>query len=118
MTRDAEMPASQYVGIVLRGIRAETDLTGVRALLGQATTRDQQLRGPGEPAPTCARSSRQTLAGLVAGAEPGSDHQLAFARAYSRRCLLRRRRGPAGRLAGRHATCRPGWWSTPTCAGR
>ncbi len=81
MTRDAEMPASQYVGMVLRGVRAETDLTGVRALLGQATSAINSYAAPENRADLRAQYE-QTLTELVAGAEAGSDHQLAFARAY------------------------------------
>ncbi|GAA1558420.1 aminopeptidase N [Kribbella hippodromi] len=82
MTRDAEMPASQYVGIVLRGIRAETDLTGVRALLAQAGTAINQYAAP-QNRPALRAQFEEALAGLVADAEAGSDHQLAYVRAYS-----------------------------------
>ena len=82
MTRDAEMPASQYVGIVLRGIRAETDLTGVRSLLGQATSAINLYAAPANRS-TLRAQFEETLAELLVDAEPGSDHQLAFARAYS-----------------------------------
>ncbi|MGC4943413.1 aminopeptidase N [Kribbella sp. DT2] len=81
MTRDAEMPASQYVGIVLKGIRAETDLTGVRSLLGQATTAINNYAVPENRAALRAQYE-EALADLLAGAAAGSDHQLAFARAY------------------------------------
>ncbi|MEV0803864.1 aminopeptidase N [Kribbella sp. NPDC050281] len=82
MTRDAEMPASQYVGIVLRGIRAETDLTGVRSLLSQATSAINLYAAPANR-PALRTQFEETLASLLADAEAGSDHQLAFARAYS-----------------------------------
>ncbi|TCC50772.1 aminopeptidase N [Kribbella capetownensis] len=82
MTRDAEMPASQYVGIVLRGIRAETDLTGVRSLLSQATSAINLYAAPANR-PALRTQFEETLASLLADAESGSDHQLAFARAYS-----------------------------------
>ncbi|GAB3829828.1 aminopeptidase N [Kribbella italica] len=81
MTRDAEMPASQYVGIVLKGIRAETDLTGVRSLLGQATTAINNYAVPENRAALRAQYE-EALAELLADAAAGSDHQLAFARAY------------------------------------
>ncbi|GAB2576668.1 aminopeptidase N [Kribbella endophytica] len=81
MTRDAEMPASQYVGIVLKGIRAETDLTGVRSLLGQATTAINNYAVPENRAALRAQYE-EALAELLADAGAGSDHQLAFARAY------------------------------------
>jgi aminopeptidase N len=76
------MPASQYVGIVLRGIRAETDLTGVRSLLGQASTAINLYAAPANR-PALRARFEEAVAGLLADAEPGSDHQLAFARAYS-----------------------------------
>ena len=82
MTRDAEMPASQYVGIVLKGIRAETrpDRGPDPARAGDhARSPAMRLRSTG---PDCARSTSRALAELLDGAEPGSDHQLAFARAY------------------------------------
>ncbi|MFF0346053.1 aminopeptidase N [Kribbella sp. NPDC004875] len=82
MTRDAEMPTSQYVDIVLRGIRAETDLTGVRSLLAQASTAINQYAAP-QNRPALRARFEEALAGLVAEAQPGSDHQLAFVRAYS-----------------------------------
>jgi aminopeptidase N len=82
MTRDAEMPASQYVGIVLRGIKAETDLTAVRSLLSQATSAINLYAAP-ENRPALRAQFEEALAKLLADAEPGSDHQLAFARAYS-----------------------------------
>jgi aminopeptidase N len=81
MTRDAEMPASDYVALVLRGIRAESDLTGVRALLAQASTAINIYAAPTNR-PRLRETFEAGLAELVDGAEPGSDHQLAFARAY------------------------------------
>jgi len=82
MTRDAEMPASQYVGMVLRGIRAESDLTGVRSLLSQVTSAINLYSAP-ENRDGLRAQFEETLAELVAGAEAGSDHQLAFVRAYT-----------------------------------
>ncbi|ADB31324.1 aminopeptidase N [Kribbella flavida DSM 17836] len=81
MTRDAEMPASQYVEIVLKGIRAETDLTGVRSLLNQATAAINSYAAPQNRAALRAQYE-DALAELLTAAEAGSDHQLAFARAY------------------------------------
>jgi aminopeptidase N len=82
MTRDAEMPASQYVALVLRGVGTESDLTAVRALLAQATTAINAYAAP-ERRPALRARYEQRLAELVAQAEPGSDHQLAFSRAYA-----------------------------------
>jgi aminopeptidase N len=82
MTRDAEMSATDFVELVLRGIGTETDQTAVSRLplyarmavtyYSAAATRDQ-LRATWETG----------LRGLLETAEPGSDHQLAFARAYA-----------------------------------
>ena len=36
MCRDAELPASEYMELVLRGVPTESDLTAVRSILGQA----------------------------------------------------------------------------------
>ena len=82
MTRDAEMPASQYVALVLRGIGTESDLTAVRSLLGQATTAINSYAAP-DRRPELRAQYEQRLAELVVGAEAGSDHQLAFTRAYA-----------------------------------
>lgn len=82
MTRDAEMPASQYVALVLRGVGTESDLTGVRALLGQATSAINAYAAPSHR-PALREQYEQRLAELVDQAESGSDHQLAFARAYA-----------------------------------
>ncbi|MFC0622559.1 aminopeptidase N [Kribbella deserti] len=81
MTRDAEMPASQYVAFVLRGIRGETDLTAVRSLLQQATAAINSYAAV-ENRDELRAQMETAVAELVASAEPGSDHQLAFARAY------------------------------------
>jgi aminopeptidase N len=81
MTRDAEMPASQYVGIVLKGIRTETDLTGVRALLSQATSAISSYAAP-QHRDALRAQYEQTLGELMDSAPAGSDHQLAFARAH------------------------------------
>jgi len=82
MTRDAEMPAGQYVALVLRGVGAETDLTGVRSLLMQAASAINAYAAP-EHRHGLRAAFEARLAELVSEAVPGSDHQLAFARAYA-----------------------------------
>ncbi len=82
MTRDAEMSATDFVTLVLRGIGTETDLMAVSRLpiytqqavdsYSAPATRDQ-----------LADTWEQGLLGLLEQAEAGSDHQLAFARAYA-----------------------------------
>ncbi|WP_203567238.1 aminopeptidase N [Aestuariimicrobium ganziense] len=80
MCRDAEMASGDYVDLVLRGVGGESDLTAVGTLLRQA-----QLAATGYTARDKRAAVRERLvagaAGLLKGAEPGSDHQLAFTNA-------------------------------------
>ena len=82
MTRDAEMAATDFVELVLGNLGAETDswgLTAFPAFAAQAVTlyaaRDNKeaLRARWESG----------LRELLAAAEPGTDHQLTFVRAYA-----------------------------------
>ena len=82
MTRDAEMAATDFVRLVLRGLGSETDLTAVGRLPRYAQTAvayysDRARRGELEA--TWERGLRR----LLDEAAPGSDHQLAFLRAYA-----------------------------------
>ena len=81
MTRDAEMTTTDFVTLVLQGVGTETDLTAVGALLGYAK---QALDTYSHPAHRGALKSawEQGLRTLLENAAPGSDHQLALARAY------------------------------------
>jgi aminopeptidase N len=82
MTRDAEMAASDFVELVLRGVGAESDLTAVHTLLRQAQTAVNTFVAP---------ASREHMRGrweaglrkLFTAAQPGSDHQLALLRALA-----------------------------------
>jgi aminopeptidase N len=80
MTRDAEMPARDYVATVLAGIGGETDIGVVQSLLRQVSAALTQFADP-----SWAPTGRARLAGAavqaVHDAEPGSDLQLAWARA-------------------------------------
>ncbi len=82
MTRDAELGSADFVRLVLSGVGTESDLTAVGSLLRQGTTavssftsdaRREELSGVWE----------QGLWELLTSAEPGTDHQLAFARALA-----------------------------------
>jgi len=82
MTRDAEMATSDFLALVLRGIATETDMTAVSVVLRQANTAVELYSAPAN------RSALQDelergLRLLLEQAEPGSDHQVAFARAYA-----------------------------------
>ncbi len=82
MTRDAEMRASDFVTLVLRGVATETDLTAVGALLRQAQNVVTLYTAPPHREEQRERWE-QGLRSLVETAEPGSDHQLALLRAYA-----------------------------------
>ncbi|MDP3894033.1 ERAP1-like C-terminal domain-containing protein, partial [Nocardioides sp.] len=82
MTRDAEMAASDFIALVLRGIGTETDLTAVSRLPVYARTAVNYYSDPaGRDALKVIWESG--LRDLLERAEPGSDHQLAFIRAYA-----------------------------------
>ena len=82
MCRDAQLPASDYVELVLRGVGVETDLTAVAALLNQARTA-VDLYSPPDERRALARRFSDGVRELLGAAQAGSDHQLALARAFS-----------------------------------
>ena len=82
MTRDAEMSTTDFTALVLRGIGTESDLTAVGALLRYAETAIDTYSAPAHRAALRDRWERG-LSQLVDRAEPGSDHQLAFVRAFA-----------------------------------
>ena len=82
MCRDAELGPADFVALVLAGIDAETDSTAVGSLLGQGRTAIDFFTPP----ELRAGSNEQFVAGiarLLKGAQPGSDHQLNYARALA-----------------------------------
>jgi len=81
MTRDAEIAARDYVELVLRGIGAETDIVVAQALQRQAIATLQQYAAPESREAGLRRFAEASYEHLVA-AEPGGDHQLAWARAF------------------------------------
>ncbi|MGW4524494.1 aminopeptidase N [Amycolatopsis sp. NPDC004378] len=78
MTREAELKARDFVTLVQRGIHTESEVGVVQRLLLQAQTalnsyaEQEWAAARGWPAFTA------RLLELARGAEPGSDHQLAF----------------------------------------
>ena len=82
MTRDAELPARDFVALVLAGVGGESDLTAVGALLRQGQSA-VSLFTSDENRPELAERWESGLRRLVQQAEAGSDHQLAFVRAYA-----------------------------------
>ena len=83
MCRDAEMPAADYVAMVMRGVGVESDITAVQALLRQVATAATLYTPPGEARLESRKALEQGLARELRDAEAGSDHQLAIARALA-----------------------------------
>jgi aminopeptidase N len=81
MTRDAELPARQFLRLVLGNIRRETEIGVVQLLLNQCLGAVYNFTDPG-----CRETALQQLADAASDgmrtSEPGSDHQLAWARSF------------------------------------
>jgi aminopeptidase N len=82
MTRDAEMSATDFVGLVLSGIGTETDASGVSRIPSYAAQAANSYSAPENRAALRA-TWEQGLRRLLDAAEAGSDHQLTFVRAYA-----------------------------------
>ncbi|MDT9591896.1 aminopeptidase N [Nocardioides zeae] len=82
MTRDAEMAAGDFVDLVLTGLATETDMTAVGRLPMYAGTTVAYYTAPARRAAVKERWEAG-LRTLLENADPGSDAQLAFARAYA-----------------------------------
>nr|MBA3720510.1 ERAP1-like C-terminal domain-containing protein [Nocardioidaceae bacterium] len=82
MTRDAEMASRDYVRLVLSGLQSESDLTAVGALCRQAQLAVSTYSDP-DARPELRTRWEAGLRDLMRRAEAGSDHQLAFTRAYA-----------------------------------
>ena len=82
MTRDAEVSTGDFLALVLSGIGQESDIGVAQGVLRQLKSAIDQFAAPAN------RSGyREQLANGVLGfaqdSEPGSDHQLAFARVFN-----------------------------------
>ncbi|MDN4483101.1 aminopeptidase N [Demequina lignilytica] len=82
MTRDAEMPARQYVELVLKNIGAETESTTVLVLLRQLATTLSLYVHPTVSDATQSDAAREVWT-LMLAAAPGSDSQLQFLKAFA-----------------------------------
>ncbi len=82
MTRDAEMRTTDFVALVLRGIGTETDQTAVARLPIFARNFLNFYSAPSNRADLKA-TWESGVRRLLDAAQPGSDHQLSFARAYA-----------------------------------
>ncbi|MDT7549203.1 MAG: aminopeptidase [Actinomycetota bacterium] len=82
MTRDAEMPARDYLTLVLAGIGQENDIGVVQSLLRQVKSALDLFSDPEWRDWGLRRLANAAYEHLHAS-EPGSDHQLAWARAFA-----------------------------------
>ncbi|MEV0320346.1 aminopeptidase N [Streptomyces sp. NPDC050658] len=82
MTRDAELPTREYLSLVLSGIAKESDIGVVQSLHRQVKLALDLYAAPAGREEALARWTEATLSHLRS-AEPGSDHQLAWARAFA-----------------------------------
>ncbi|MGA4841884.1 aminopeptidase N [Streptomyces sp. G45] len=82
MTRDAELPTRDYLSLVLSGIGKESDIGVVQSLHRQVKLALDLYAAPAGRDAALARWTEACLAHLR-DAEPGSDHQLAWARAFA-----------------------------------
>ncbi|MCJ7827308.1 MAG: aminopeptidase N [Demequinaceae bacterium] len=84
MTRDAEMPARSFVDLVLKNIGAERESTITLMLLRQLATAIDLYVEPKAASVTWERAT-DALWALAQAAEPGSDNQLQFIKAFAGR---------------------------------
>ncbi|MGW3112696.1 aminopeptidase N [Streptomyces sp. NPDC001091] len=82
MTRDGELATRDYLSLVLSGIGKESDIGVVQSLHRQAKLAIDLYADPATVETLLTRWTEATLAHLRT-AEPGSDHQLAWARAFA-----------------------------------
>jgi aminopeptidase N len=82
MCRDAEMPTRDYVRLVLGGVDSVRDISVVQTLLRQTALAVRRLADPAWRAEGMELMA-SSLRSLLEAAAPGSDHQLAYARAFA-----------------------------------
>ncbi|WP_069772762.1 aminopeptidase N [Streptomyces sp. LUP30] len=82
MTRDGELPTRDYLSLVLSGIGKESDIGVVQSLQRQVKLAIDLYADPAARETLLTRWTDATLAHLRS-AEAGSDHQLAWARAFA-----------------------------------
>ncbi len=82
MCRDGEMAARDYVRLVLGGVSSVRDISVVHTLLRQAGLAVRRFTDPAWQA-TGLELMASSLRSLLLSAAAGSDHQLAYARAFA-----------------------------------
>lgn len=82
MTRDAELPARDYLALVSQGIGGEQDSSMLRTLLRQAELSATLYVDPAAR-PQCSDALAHTFLRELDAAQPGSDAQLQLVRAFA-----------------------------------
>ena len=82
MTRDGEMRATDFVELVLSAVGQESDAFGLSRIPGYGAQAVNSYSAPGNRAALKTRWEHG-VRDLLHAAEPGSDHQLSFMRAYA-----------------------------------
>ncbi|MBW8766488.1 MAG: aminopeptidase N [Geodermatophilales bacterium] len=82
MTRDAELPARQWVQLTLAGVDVETEISVVQSLLARVQAALNSYADPAWAPEGWARLADSALASLEA-APPGSDRQLQWSRTFA-----------------------------------
>jgi aminopeptidase N len=82
MCRDGELAARDYVRLVLGGVDSVRDISVVQTLLRQAGQAARRFADPAWREPGLALMA-SCLRSMLLSAAPGSDHQLAYARAFA-----------------------------------
>ena len=119
MTRDAQLSPQDFTDLVLRGIGSESDSTAVARLPMYVRTAVEYYSAPGNRDELRTRWETGVFE-LLTSAEPGSDHQLSFAR-LSRRPRTRPRSWSSSASYSPRTNRR--WLASPaspsmrTCAG-
>ncbi|MGH3491558.1 MAG: aminopeptidase N [Actinopolymorphaceae bacterium] len=99
MCRDAEIPARDYIALVLGGVAAEPDINVVQLLLRTAGTAVSVYTAPSRRA-EARKTWADGLLPLVKAAAAGSDHQLALVRTFAGAALAEHADFLAGLLDG------------------
>ena len=81
MTRDAEVSTGDFLALVLSGIGQESDIGVVQGVLRQLKSALDQFAAPANRSGYLEQLANGML-GFAQDSEPGSDHQLAFARVF------------------------------------
>jgi aminopeptidase N len=93
MTREAELRARDFVSLVAGGVQAETEVGVAQRLLLQAQTALSAYADPQWAVADGWPAFADRLLELARGAEPGSDHQLAYVNALCSSLLSDRHTG-------------------------